>query len=61
MTMYGSISWNARGLAAAACVLEEYGLSCEADVSHLDEEDLGGLTSKLKSLQSKGQRPEDEF
>ena len=41
-----------KGLAAAASVLEEYGLSCEADVSRLDEEDLGALTSKLKPLQS---------
>ena len=42
-----------KGLAAAASVLEEYGLSSEADVSRLDEEDLGALTSKLKPLQSR--------
>ena len=42
-----------KGLAAAASVLEEYGLSCEADVSHLAEEDLGALTSKMKPLQSR--------
>ena len=29
-----------KGLAAATSVLEEYGLSCEADVAHLAEEDL---------------------
>ena len=32
-----------KGLAAATSVLEEYGLSCEADVAHLAEEDLGAL------------------
>ena len=42
-----------KGLAAAASVLEEYGLSCEADVSHLAEEDLGALSSKMKPLQSR--------
>ena len=42
-----------KGLAAAASVLEEYGLSCETDVSRLDKEDLGALTSKLKPLQSR--------
>ena len=41
-----------KGLAAAASVLEEYGLSCEADVSHLAQEDLGALGSKLKPLQN---------
>ena len=41
-----------KGLSAVASVLQEYGLSCEADVSRLDETDLGALTSKLKPLQS---------
>ena len=41
-----------KGLSAVASVLEEYGLSCEADMSLLDETDLGALTSKLKPLQS---------
>ena len=41
-----------KGLTAAASVLEEYGLSCEADVSRLDETDLGALSSKLKQLQN---------
>ena len=49
--------WNhlleLKGLAAAASVLEEYGLSYEADESRLDEEDLGALASKMKTLQSK--------
>ena len=40
-----------KGLSAVAGVLEEYGLSCEADVSRLDETDLGALSSKLKQLQ----------
>ena len=34
-----------KGLAAAASVLEEYGLPCEAVVSRLDKEDLGALTT----------------
>ena len=42
-----------KGLAVAASVLEEYALSCEADVSHLAEEDLGALTSKMRPLQSR--------
>jgi len=32
-----------KGLSAVASVLEEYGLSCEADMSLLDETDLGAL------------------
>ena len=40
-----------KGLSTVAGVLEEYGLSCEADVSRLDETDLGALSSKLKQLQ----------
>ena len=40
-----------KGLAAAASVLEEYGVSCEADMSHLAVEDLGAFTSKLRPLQ----------
>ena len=39
-----------KGLAAATSVLEEYGLSCEADVSHLAEEDLGCGWSLLCSI-----------
>ena len=42
-----------KGLAAATSVLEEYGLSCEAEVAHLAEEDLGALTSKMRPLQSR--------
>ena len=41
-----------KGLSAVASVLQEYGFSCETDVSRLDETDLGALTSKLKPLQS---------
>jgi hypothetical protein len=41
-----------KGLSSVASVLEEYGLSCEADVSRLDETDLGALSSKLKQLQN---------
>jgi hypothetical protein len=41
-----------KGLSSVASVLEEYGLSCEADVSRLDETDLGVLSSKLKQLQN---------
>ena len=39
-----------KGLAVAASVLEDYGISCEADVSHLDAEDLGALSSQLMPL-----------
>lgn len=41
-----------KGLLAEASVLEEYGLSCEADVSRLDDTDLGALSSKLRPLQA---------
>ena len=50
-------SWNnlltSRGLAVVVSILEDYGVSCEVDVSHLDAEDLNTLGSKLKPLQSK--------
>ena len=42
-----------KGLSAAATILEEYGLSCESDMSLVDEEDLVVLCSKLKPFQSK--------
>ena len=42
-----------KGLSAAATILEEYGLSCESDMSLVDEEDLAVLCSKLKPFQSK--------
>ena len=32
-----------KGLSAAATILEEYGLSCESDMSLVDEEDLAVL------------------
>ena len=41
-----------KGLSSVASVLEEYGLSCEADVSSLDDTDLGALSSKLRQLQA---------
>ena len=44
---------DTRGLSAAAPILEEYGLSCENDMSLLDEEDLVVLGSKLKPFPSK--------
>jgi len=50
-------AWNhvldTKGLSAAAPILEEYGLSCESDMSLVDEEDLLVLCSKLKQFQSK--------
>jgi hypothetical protein len=50
-------AWNhvldTKGLSAAAPILEEYGLSCENDMSFVDEEDLVVLCSKLKQFQSK--------
>lgn len=42
-----------KGLSAAATILEEYGLSCESDMSLVDEDDLVVLCSKLKQFQSK--------
>jgi hypothetical protein len=44
---------DTKGLSAAATILEEYGLSCESDMSLVDEEDLAVLCSKLKPFQSK--------
>jgi len=44
---------DTKGLSAAATILEEYGLSCESDMSLVDEEDLVVLCSKLKPFQSK--------
>ena len=44
---------DTKGLSAAAPILEEYGLSCESDMSLVDEEDLAVLCSKLKPFQSK--------
>jgi hypothetical protein len=44
---------DTKGLSAAAPILEEYGLSCESDMSLVDEEDLVVLCSKLKQFQSK--------
>jgi hypothetical protein len=38
---------DTKGLSAAAPILEEYGLSCESDMSRVDEEDLVVLCSKL--------------
>ena len=50
-------AWNhvldTEGMSAAAPILEEYGLSCESDMSLVDEEDLVVLCSKLKQFQSK--------
>ena len=49
-------AWNhvldTKGLSAAAPILEEYGLSCESDMSLVNEEDLMVLCSKLKQFQS---------
>jgi hypothetical protein len=44
---------DTKGLSAAATILEEYGLSCEIDMSLVDEEDLVVLCSKRKQFQSK--------
>ena len=44
---------DTKGLSAAATILKEYGLSCESDMSLVDEEDLAVLCSKLKQFQSK--------
>jgi hypothetical protein len=44
---------DTKGLSDAAPILEEYGLSCESDMSLVDEEDLVVLCSKLKLFQSK--------
>jgi len=44
---------DTKGLSADAPILEEYGLSCESDMSIVDEEDLVVLCSKLKQFQSK--------
>ena len=44
---------DTKGLSAAATILEEYGLSCESDMSLVDEDDLVVLCSKLKPFQSK--------
>jgi hypothetical protein len=41
---------DTKGLSAAAPILEEYGLSCESDMSLVDEEDLVVLCSKLKQF-----------
>jgi hypothetical protein len=41
------------GLSTAAPILEEYGLSCESDMSLVDKEDLVVLCSKFKPFQSK--------
>jgi hypothetical protein len=51
--MEGSSGTQLEGLSLATVtsVLEEYGLSCEADVLRLDETDLGSLSSKLRLLQ----------
>jgi len=50
-------TWRAllvtKGLSAAAPILEDYGLSCENDMSLLDEDDLMTLCSKLKQFSSK--------
>ena len=49
-------TWRAllvtKGLSAAAPILEDYGLSCENDMSLLDEDDLMTLCSKLSSFQA---------
>jgi hypothetical protein len=42
-----------KGLSGAAHVLEEYGLSCENDMSLLVQEDLNSLGSKLKQFHSR--------
>jgi hypothetical protein len=42
-----------KGLSAAAPILEDYGLSCENDMSLLDEDDLMTWCSKLKQFPSK--------
>jgi hypothetical protein len=42
-----------RGGTYAQPILEEYGLSCENDMSLLDEDDLMVLCSKLKPFPSK--------
>jgi hypothetical protein len=44
---------DTKGLSTAATLLEEYGLSCESDMSLVDEDDLLTLCSKLKPFQSK--------
>jgi hypothetical protein len=44
---------DTKGLSAAATLLEEYGLSCESDMSLVDEDDLLTLCCKLKPFQSK--------
>jgi hypothetical protein len=44
---------DTKGLSAAATILQEYGLSCESDMSLVDEEDLVVLCSKLKPFQTK--------
>ncbi len=44
---------DTKRLSAAAPILEEYGLSCESNMSLVDEEDLVALCSKLKQFQSK--------
>jgi hypothetical protein len=44
---------DTKGLSAAATLLEEYGLSCESDMSLVDEDDLLTLCSKFKPFQSK--------
>jgi hypothetical protein len=44
---------DTKGLSAAATILEEYGLSCESDMSLVDGDDLAILCSKLKLFQSK--------
>jgi hypothetical protein len=50
-------AWKAllatKGLSTAAPILEDYGLSCENDMSILDEDDLMTLCSKLKQFPSK--------
>jgi hypothetical protein len=43
---------DTKGLSAAATILEEYGLSCESDMSLVDEDYLVVLCSKLKPFQS---------
>jgi hypothetical protein len=42
-----------KGLSGAAHVLEEYGLSCENDMSLLVQEDLNTLSSQLKQFHSR--------
>jgi cobalamin biosynthesis protein CobT len=57
MSTVGDSAWkdvlDTKGLSAAAPILEEYGLSCESDMSLVDEEDLVILCSKVKPFQSK--------